>query len=53
MRDANIALMTKCALTPKETRQLLESDAHFDLGPTIKDLARLPRVLQAGRLGGT
>jgi release factor glutamine methyltransferase len=34
-------------------RQLLESDAHFDLGPTIKDLARLPRVLQAGRLGGT
>ncbi len=26
---------------------LLESDGRFELGPTIKDLARLPRVVQA------
>jgi release factor glutamine methyltransferase len=30
-------------------RTLLEADPHFDLGPTIKDLARLPRVVQAKR----
>jgi release factor glutamine methyltransferase len=30
-------------------RRLLEADSRFDLGPTIKDLARLPRVLQARR----
>ena len=30
---------------------LLESDARFELGPTIKDLARLPRVAQARRRG--
>ncbi len=30
-------------------RKLLESDGHFELGPTIKDLARLPRVVQAKR----
>lgn len=28
-------------------RALLESDGRFELGPTIKDLARLPRVVQA------
>jgi hypothetical protein len=28
-------------------RTLLEADGHFELGPTIKDLARLPRVVQA------
>jgi release factor glutamine methyltransferase len=28
-------------------RSLLEADNRFDLGPTIKDLARLPRVVQA------
>ena len=28
-------------------RAILESDARFDLAPTIKDLARLPRVVQA------
>ena len=28
-------------------RTLLESDGRFELGPTIKDLARLPRVVQA------
>ena len=28
-------------------RALLESDSRFELGPTIKDLARLPRVVQA------
>jgi release factor glutamine methyltransferase len=30
-------------------RKLLESDGRFELGPTIKDLARLPRVVQATR----
>jgi release factor glutamine methyltransferase len=30
-------------------RRLLESDGRFELGPTIKDLARLPRVVQARR----
>jgi release factor glutamine methyltransferase len=28
---------------------LLENDGRFQLGPTVKDLARLPRVVQAGR----
>jgi release factor glutamine methyltransferase len=28
-------------------RTLLESDARFEIGPTIKDLARLPRVVRA------
>ena len=28
---------------------LLEADGRFELGPTIKDLARLPRVVQASR----
>jgi release factor glutamine methyltransferase len=32
-------------------RALLESDARFEPGPTIKDLARLPRVVQARRKG--
>ena len=32
-------------------RTLLESDDRFELGPTIKDLARLPRVVQARRRG--
>ena len=31
-------------------RRLLEADSRFDLGPTIKDLARLPRVVQARRI---
>ena len=30
-------------------RALLEADGRFELGPTIKDLARLPRVVQARR----
>ena len=28
-------------------RKLLESDGRFELGPAVKDLARLPRVVQA------
>jgi release factor glutamine methyltransferase len=32
-------------------RKLLEADGRFELGPTIKDLARLPRVVQARRRG--
>ena len=31
-------------------RRLLEADPRFHLGPTIKDLARLPRVVQARRI---
>jgi release factor glutamine methyltransferase len=31
-------------------RRLLEADPRFALGPTIKDLARLPRVVQARRI---
>ena len=30
-------------------RALLEADGRFQLGPTVKDLARLPRVVQAVR----
>jgi release factor glutamine methyltransferase len=30
---------------------LLKQDGRFDVGPTIKDLARLPRVVQARRRG--
>ena len=30
-------------------RSLLEADDRFELGPTVKDLARLPRVVQAMR----
>jgi release factor glutamine methyltransferase len=30
-------------------RALLEGDGRFDVGPTIKDLARLPRVVQGRR----
>ena len=33
-------------------RSLLEADGHFELGPTIKDLARLPRVVQAKNCSG-
>ena len=32
-------------------RKLLEADDRFEPGPTIKDLARLPRVVQARRKG--
>ncbi len=31
-------------------RTLLEADARFELGATVKDLARLPRVVQATRV---
>lgn len=30
-------------------RALFEADGHYELGPTVKDLARLPRVVQARR----
>jgi hypothetical protein len=30
-------------------RALLAADSRFELGDTIKDLARLPRVVQARR----
>jgi release factor glutamine methyltransferase len=30
---------------------LLKNDPRFELGPTIKDIARLPRVVRAGRRG--
>jgi hypothetical protein len=30
-------------------RTLLETDSRFEFGSTIKDLARLPRVVQAKR----
>jgi release factor glutamine methyltransferase len=33
--------------------ELLRSDGHFELGPTIKDLARRPRVVQATLEKGT
>jgi release factor glutamine methyltransferase len=33
-------------------RELVEADGRFELGPTIKDLARHPRVVQAMRVGG-
>jgi release factor glutamine methyltransferase len=33
-------------------RSLLEADHRFQLGPTIKDLARLPRVVQAMKRSG-
>jgi hypothetical protein len=30
-------------------RSLLEADGRFEVGPSIKDLARLPRVVQGQR----
>ena len=32
-------------------RHLLEADPRFEIGPTIKDMARLPRVVQARKRG--
>ncbi len=33
-------------------RALVEADGRFELGPSVKDLARLPRVVQAARRSG-
>ena len=32
-------------------RTLLNADGHFEIGPTITDLARLPRIVQARKRG--
>ena len=46
-----VALTSTTGRIHDRVRALLEADGHFELGPTIKDLARLPRVVQAKKTG--
>ncbi len=49
LRPGGHLLMEISPMIHDAVRNLLESDGRFELGPTIKDLARLPRVVQARR----
>ncbi len=49
LRPGGHLLMEISPMIHDAVRTLLESDGRFELGPTIKDLARLPRVVQARR----
>jgi release factor glutamine methyltransferase len=51
LRSGGHLLMEISPTIHDAVRTLLESDGRFQLGPTIKDLARLPRVVQARRRG--
>jgi release factor glutamine methyltransferase len=51
LRPAGHLLMEISPTIHDAVRTLLEADDRFELGPTIKDLARLPRVVQAKRRG--
>jgi hypothetical protein len=42
-------LMEVSPMVHDAVRAILETDDHFEPGETIKDLARLPRVVQAKR----
>ena len=42
-------LMEINAALHNAVQALLEKDGRFEVGPTVKDLARLPRVVRAGR----
>lgn len=47
LRPGGHLLMEISPTIHDSVRKLLEADDRFELGPTIKDLARLPRVVQA------
>jgi release factor glutamine methyltransferase len=49
LRPAGHLLMEISPTIHDAVRSLLQADDRFDVGPTIKDLARLPRVVQARR----
>ena len=49
LRPGGHLLMEISPMIHDAVRALLEADGRFELGPTIKDLARLPRVVQARR----
>ena len=51
LRPAGHLLMEISPTIHDAVRKLLEADDRFEPGPTIKDLARLPRVVQARRRG--
>jgi release factor glutamine methyltransferase len=47
LRPGGALLMEISPMIHDAVCALLQNDAHFELGPTIKDMARLPRVVQA------
>ena len=49
LRPGGHLLMEISPMIHDGVREVLEADGRFDVGPTIKDLARLPRVVQATR----
>ena len=49
LRPGGHLLMEISPMIHDAVRKLLEADGRFELGPTIKDLARLPRVVQGTR----
>lgn len=49
LRPGGCLLMEISPTIHDAVRELLENDGRFDVGPTIKDLARLPRVVRATR----
>jgi release factor glutamine methyltransferase len=49
LRPGGHLLMEISPMIHDAVRALLSADNRFELGPTIKDLARLPRVVQARR----
>ncbi len=51
LRSGGHLLMEISPMIHDAVRTLLEADGRFELGPTIKDLARLPRVVQGRRRG--
>ena len=51
LRPGGHLLMEISPMIHDAVRTLLEADGRFELGPTIKDLARLPRVVQAKEKG--
>ncbi len=53
LRPGGHLLMEVSPMIHDAVRELLDSDGRFELGPTIKDLARLPRVVQAMRKAET
>ncbi len=52
LRPGGSLLMEISPMIHESVAALLQKDGRFELGPTIKDLARLPRVVQASRRDG-
>ena len=51
LRPGGHLLMEISPMIHDAVLSLIEADGHFEIGPTIKDLARLPRVVQARKRG--